>query len=141
MGKYSNTFTQKELPKKNQTHEIWKSFGCLLMMIIPIISIAAGYETVNLAVENGWKFIPHQMMGLPRMPDFFYRSSGLVTIFSPVAKIENLYAIALMSLIYIFVLSGLISMVYAAVYTMVGPSRYTPLDAPPQKIKVTKKSR
>jgi hypothetical protein len=141
MGKYSNTFTQKELPKKGQTHEIWKSLGCLMMVLIPIISIASAYETVNWLLTLEDKIIPRQLLGVPRPPDFIYKSDGLLRIFTFVTGFENFYAIAVISLIYIFLLSGLISMVYAAVYSRVAPNRYGPLDAPPQKVKITKKSR
>jgi len=142
MGKYSNTFTQKELPKKNQTHEIWKNLGCLMMLIIPVLSVASASETVKwILTLEGKRIFPRQMLGIPRPPDFFYNSDGLMAIFKLVTGFENFYAIAVVSLIFMLLLSGLISMVYAAVYSRVAPSRYGPLDAPPQKIRVKKKSR
>jgi hypothetical protein len=140
MGKY-NTFTQKELPKKNQTHEIWKNLGCLMMVLIPIISIAAGYETVNWMVENHIKGIPVQWLGIPRLPAFIYRSSGLKTLFLWMTDIPNLYAYAAASILYMVIISSVVSVAYTTVYSMIGPSRYGPLDAPPQDVKVTKKSR
>ena len=141
MGKYSNTFTQKELPKKNQTHEIWKSLGCLMMLIVPIISIASAYEIVNWIITIDRRYIPYQLRGIPRPPDFVYNSDGLLAIFKFITGYENFYAIAIASILFMILIGGLISMVYAAVYSRVGPSRYGPLDAPPQKVKVTKKSR
>jgi hypothetical protein len=141
MGKYSNTFTQKELPKKNQTHEIWKNLGCLMMILIPALSIASAVVTVDWIIAFDKYLIPSGMRGIPRPPDFFYNSNGLLTIFKLVTGFENFYAIAVVSLIFMLLLSGLISMVYAVVYSRVAPSRYGPLDAPPQKIRVKKKSR
>jgi hypothetical protein len=141
MGKYS-THTQRDLPKKSrEPHEIWRGFGCLIMILIPIISIAAGSETISWLKDSDMNFIPRQMMGMPRLPDFMYKSSGLLTIFLPITKVENFYAIATASILYMVTLSGIISVVYAAVYSMVAPSRYGPTDAPPPKIRITKKSR
>jgi cation transporter-like permease len=141
MGKYS-TYTHKETSKKSrEPHEIWRGLGCLLMLIIPVISIAASSLTVDYLSRPGFKVIPRQLLGKPRLPDFVYKSDGLVTIFSPVTAIEDFYAIAVVSLFYMLIIGGVISVIYAAVYSAVGPSRYGPTDAPPPKIKVVKKSR
>ncbi len=141
MGKYTN-YTHKDTPKKSgQLHEIWRGLGCLMMVLIPAISIAAGSATVDFVAGSNPRLIPRQFMGTPRLPDWVYRSDGLTTILTPLTEIKDLYAIALASILYMILLSGLISVIYAAVYAAVGPSRYGPTDAPPPKTKVTKKSR
>ena len=141
MGKYSTTQAESSLRKPKKMPEFWRGIGCLLMVLIPAISIAAGYETVRLALENDWGIIPFQLRGFPPMPEIAYKLSGLRVIFEPITKIKNFYAIVVASLFYLIVISGLVSMVYAAIYAAVGPSRYGPLDAPPPKVKITKKSR
>jgi hypothetical protein len=75
------------------------------------------------------------------MPDIAYKLSGLRIILEPVTKIPNFYANAIASILYMVTISGMISVIYAATYNMVGPSRYGPTDAPPPKVKITKKSR
>ncbi len=141
MGKYS-TFTHKETSKKSrEPHEIWRGLGCLMILIIPAISIAASSLTVNYLSSPGFRIIPRQLLGKPRLPDFVYKSDGLVTIFTPITTIEDFYAIAVVSFFYMLIIGGVISVIYAAVYSAVGPSRYGPTDAPPPKIKVVKKSR
>jgi hypothetical protein len=143
MGKYSNTYTQREssVKKPRQPHEIWRGLGCLLMIIIPAISIAASSLTVDYLSSPGFRLIPRQLLGKPRLPDFVYRSDGLTTILKPLTGIEDLYAILAVGILYMILLSGVISVIYAAVYSAVGPSRYGPTDAPPPRIKVSKKSR
>ncbi len=143
MGRHTGSSTQREssISKSKQPHEIWRGIGCLLMIVIPAISIGAGYETVNLVLKNKWGIIPYQILGKPLMPDIAYELSGLRYILTPITKIENFYAIAAISLIYMVLISGVISVVYAATYSMVGPSRYGPTDAPPTKVRITKKSR
>lgn len=143
MGKYSNSYGKKAVPPRQprQTHEIWRGLGCLLMLLIPLISIASAYQTVDWLAGSTWKIIPRQLLGHPRLPDFIYKSSGLVTILNPITKVDNFYAIVAASILYMVLLSGLISLVYSMVYIAVAPNRYGPTDAPPPKIKVTKKSR
>jgi len=112
-----------------------------MILIIPAISIAASSLTVNYLSSPGFRIIPRQLLGKPRLPDFVYKSDGLVTIFTPITTIEDFYAIAVVSFFYMLIIGGVISVIYAAVYSAVGPSRYGPTDAPPPKIKVVKKSR
>ena len=143
MGRYSGTSSQREssVSKPKQPHEIWRGIGCLMILVIPVISIAGGDQTVKYLLKNHRGIIPLELLGTPHLPDIIYKSTGLMTIFGPLTKIQNLFAIAVVSLIYIVVISGLISLIYATVYAMVGPSRYGPTDAPPPKVRVTKKSR
>jgi len=141
MGRNTN-YSQRESSrsKPKAPHDIWRGIGCLMILIIPTISIAAGYQTVKYAIDNKWA-IPYQLLVPVRLPDIFYSTPGLRIVFDPLSSIPNFYANAATSLLYMMLLSGLISVIYAAVYRMVGPDRYGPTDAPPSKIKVTKKSR
>ena len=142
MGKYSNTsLRESSITKPKQPHEIWRSIGCAMMVVIPAISIAAGHETVKVALDQKWGIIPFQLLGAPRLPDFIRGLNGLYTLLRPITKMENFYADAVVSIIYMVVIAGVISVIYAATYSMVGPSRYGPTDAPPPKIKISKKSR
>ena len=51
MGKYSTNSRIAKKPKSEGPHVIWRGIGCLMMLIIPAISIAAGYETVNYRAD------------------------------------------------------------------------------------------
>ena len=140
MGKYTS-YTQKELPRKGETHEIWSGFGCVIMLIIPVISLAASVLTVGWIIDSGWHVIPRELLGIPKLPDIVYKSEGLRFLFLWMTDIKNLYAYIAVGLVYMLLISGVVSVIYAAVYRAIGPSRYTPLDAPPPKIKVVKKTR
>jgi hypothetical protein len=140
MSKYSSSVHKRIKPKEDGPHVVWRGIGCMTMVIIPIISIAAGYETINYGLEHNW-VIPYQLLGTPRFPDLFYRSSGLMTILSPIAATLHFYAYAVASFIYIILLGGISSLAYALAYRFVGPSRQNPLDAPRPNIKVKKYKR
>ena len=140
MGKYSSSSRQAPKPKREDTHIIWRGIGCLMMIIVPAISIAAAVETIKYGLDHNWA-IPYQLLGVATLPDIFYKSSGLMTIFGPLTRIPNLYAYAATSLLYMVLLGGMISVIYAAVYRVVGPSRWGPTDAPPPKIKTKRYTR
>lgn len=120
--------------RSKQPHHLWRGLGCLIMLIIPVISVAAGYETVQYAFAEGYT-IPYQLLGTPRYPDFFYESNGLMQILRPITGIRHFYAYAAASVLYMILIGGVSSFAYSVVYRMVGPARYGPLDAPPPKVK------
>ncbi len=147
MGKYSLSSTQLEssVKKTKEPHVIWRGIGCLMMVVIPAISIVLATLTVNLVIdvqtEMQRRFIPYQLLGNPRMPNIAYKLSGLETILEPITKIENFYAISIASIMYMILISGVISVIYAAAYRVANPNRYGPLDEPPSRIKAKKHSR
>lgn len=140
MGKYRTNSRVVQKPLPEGPHVIWRGIGCLMMILIPAISIAAGVETIKYGLDHGWT-IPYQLLGTPQLPEVFYKSSGLMTIFGPMIRTQNFYAYAAVSFSYMVVIGGVISVIYAAVYRMIGPARYGPLDAPPPKIKTKKYTR
>lgn len=140
MGKYTSSARKVQKPKSEGPHAVWRGIGCIMMLIIPAISISAGYQTVNYGLEHNWA-IPYQLLGIPRLPEFFYKSNGLLTIFGPITYIQNFYAHAAVSFLYMVLIGGVISVLYAVVYRMIAPSRYGPTDAPPPKIKTKKYTR
>ena len=140
MGKYKTNSTRREKPKSEGPHVIWRGIGCLMMIIIPAISISSAVETIKYGRQHGWA-IPYQLLGLPQMPDWVYKSSGLLTILGPIMKTQDFYAYTALSILFMIMLGGIISVIYAFVYRSVGPSRYGPMDAPPPKIKTKKYTR
>lgn len=140
MGKYRSSARVKAAPKSDGPHAIWRGIGCVMMIIIPAISIATGMMAVTYGIANRWP-IPYQLLGTPRFPDIFYKSNGLMIILSPIISIQNFYAIAVASIIIMIFLGGIISLVYGIIYRVTGPSRYGPTDAPPPNIKTKKYTR
>ena len=134
MSKYRSSTTKAVKEKSKQPHFLWRGIGCFIMILIPVISVAIGYELVQFAIVQRYP-IPHELLGLPRFPALFYKSSGIMIILRPIASIKHLYAYASAALLVMITLGGITSLGYAFVYRMVGPSRYGPLDVPPPKIK------
>jgi uncharacterized SAM-binding protein YcdF (DUF218 family) len=142
MGRSSSSTSQREssVGKPKQPHGIWRGIGCLMIVIIPAISILIGIQLVNTALENKWR-MPSQLLGYPQLADIIYKIGGLRDILVPLTRVQNLYAYIVVSLICMALISTVISMIYAVIYRIVNPVRYGPLDEPPSRRKAKKHSR
>ncbi|MBE0670620.1 MAG: hypothetical protein IH588_08540 [Anaerolineales bacterium] len=140
MGKYRSSAVRREKPKDQGPHVIWRGLGCLMMIIIPLISFASSYELVNYGLSNEWS-IPYQLLGTPKLPEFIYKSDALWTVFKPITEIQHFYAYLAIGILIMILLSGFISVVYAIIYRILGPARWGPLDMPPPKFKSKKYTR
>lgn len=134
MGKYRTSSVKAVREKSKQPHYVWRGIGCVIILLVPVMSWALGVETIDFALEQRFT-VPYQLLGTPHYPDFFYKSTGLMTILSPITNTKHFYAYLVAAFLYMIALSGISSMSYALVYRFMGPSRYGPLDAPPPKFK------
>jgi hypothetical protein len=135
MTKWTIANQRRIKAKTEQTPAIWRGIGCLLCVIIPLMSWVLAVATVQVAVAAGWP-LPYQLLGYPTLPLILWKAPGLVPVLAYIQSQQNLYAIMAIALTYVIVAGGLMSVVYAVVYRFVGPSRYGPYDAPPPKISV-----
>jgi len=134
MSKYKSSTLVKVKDRTRQPHYLWRGIGCLMMIIIPAISYVTGQLVIDALIKARY-FIPFQLLGRPVLPSLFYKSQGLMIILAPILKINNLYAYLVAAFLIMLLLGGTISLIYAFIYRMFGPSRYSPLDAPPPKYK------
>ena len=119
--------------KKNaEPHPIWRALGCLTSVIILVISIALSMATVNYVTSARW-FLPAGLFGTPQFPDLVWKVPQFAAIARPLADVDNLYALILISALYALILAGISSMLYAFAYRVMGPPRYGPNDVPPPK--------
>jgi hypothetical protein len=134
MSRYSAVRNQRALPKSERPHPIWRGIGCLTLLVAPLMAYAAAAITVQIAVNQKWP-MPYQLMGYPIVPSGLWSVGALVPLWSFIQSQNNLYAILAIMVGYLVILSAVISVGYAFVYRIIGPARYTPLDAPPPKMK------
>ncbi|NJN43714.1 MAG: hypothetical protein HC806_02565 [Anaerolineae bacterium] len=121
----SYQYREAEPENKDKVHPIWRGIGCLLLVIIPVISFAASV----LLVEEG-------------LPQQYIRMT------SDLAKRVDVPGFGPIPFLYILIITAVISVLgfvfmtvaYSIVYMFTGRSKYGPLDSPPIKRKV-KKSR
>ncbi len=138
MGKYSRSVQHKPVEKDQTKSLAWRGVGCLLMILVPALSIAAAVATVN---SSAVAYIPYEMLGYPVLPDWMFATDGLAFIFTPIANTQDLYAIIVLSAVYMIVFGGGISLLYAIVYRILNPNLYGPMDVPPPKTRAKKYQR
>lgn len=139
MTKYSS-YNQRVEPKPEHPHAIWRGIGCLMIVIVPIMSYGLAAITANIAFAQNWP-LPYQLLGRPVTPSFLWSLPGLVPILAAIESIDNLYLLLALTLLYIVVLGAIISFGYALVYQIAGPPRLGPLDVERPDIKVKKYKR
>ena len=139
MSQYTSR-SRQVTKKPKQQHPVWRGIGCALMLLVPIMSAAFAYETVNYGLENGW-YIPYQFLGNPTLPSIIYNSTALATLLYRFTTWTNFYAYLTAFLLYVLFFGGFISFVYALVFSFVGTPRWGPLDEPPPKTRAKKYTR
>ncbi len=140
MTKYTQVRQRRGPTPQEQLDPIWRGVGCLLIVIVPVISYILGAATMQIAVDQNWP-VPYQLMGVPVLPAALTGNAALSPIVNFLEAQQNLYGILLLALIYVLVLGGILTWAYSVVYKYVGPPRYGPLDAPPPKIAVKRYKR
>lgn len=119
MGRYSKF--EKSLPSQKQNykiHPIWRGIGCLMLILIPIMSYAGATLLVQANRTQRW---------LPMPPELAQ------TIFIPFINrgFPYLLAILIVTVLLSLIGFGVLTFFYSLLYRAVGPGRYGPLDARP----------
>jgi hypothetical protein len=136
-----NRSLQRQVPARSkEPHPVWRGIGCLIMLLVPALSIGISYIIIKMALEAGVQ-LPPELLGYPLMPDILFRVPGLVALLSWIQGRNNLYAILVCAFTVGIILASLFALGYAAMYRLVGPPRYSGIDAPPENIKVRRYKR
>ena len=139
MSKYRN-FERQRPVRRNEPHPIWRGIGCLSMLLVPALSLGISVILVQMAPSLGIQ-IPPDLLGRPLMPEIMFRVPGLVGILNWIQSLDNLYAVLVFTFTVTILLAGVLALGYAFIYRIVGPPRYSGVDAPPPNIKVKKYKR
>ena len=132
MGKYSSHVRQQTPRSPQGPHNIWRGLGCLMMVVVAVMSIAGAISLVELGISQGWP-IPPELLRPVVLPDFIYSMPGLASLLLKVVSINYLPAYIALSLLLMVFLGGIVSILYAILYRFTAPPRYGPLDSPPIK--------
>jgi predicted lysophospholipase L1 biosynthesis ABC-type transport system permease subunit len=140
MTKYTVASRRSASGPEKQVPAIWRGIGCLMFIVIPLMSYAAATLFVQFAVDRDWP-MPYQLMGYPVLPAWLMSAAALVPVVTFIQAQQNLWAILLATVFFIVVLGAIISYAYAVMYKYVGPPPLGPLDAPPPSFKVKRYKR
>lgn len=135
-----HTFQKKEFVRPYTIHPVWRGIGFLMMVLVPVMAGAAAVIMKDLGFQLGWPFL-YELTGTIRLPEVFYAIPVIRNIAYWISSIANLRAILLFFALFVIVFSGIMSLLYAMIYRLIGPPQYTPLDAPAEKIRARRYTR
>jgi hypothetical protein len=124
MGKFDLFSEMQQTKRPWKIHPIWRGIGCIMMILIPVLSYAAASVLLESAPGLGLNF-PRDMYQAMMLGDF---------------RLPFTMGEVVLTLGFMVAFFGLFTIVFSMVYRVAGPPKYGPTDAPPIKRKV-KKSR
>ncbi len=87
MGKYSKYRRKSE--QRPGTHPIWRGIGCILIVVVPLISYALTVIFIPTILATG--LVPYQLVGHVQFPDWVYRAPVLGNLAIFIGGIDNLW--------------------------------------------------
>ena len=140
MGKYSTHARQAPKRERGVVHPVMRGIGCIMIVIVPILAYGIAVLLVNYGVGQAWP-IPPGWLGTPAFHPLLWRFQGIAYVLRFLETQPNLMANLVFALAITVVVFGVMSTIYGYIYTIFGPPRYGPTDAPPERIKVKKYTR
>jgi hypothetical protein len=138
MGKYRSSVRREE-PQAEGPQPIWRGIGCLLIVLVPILSYAAAEVTIPFFQKQG--LVPREMLNTLKTPDWLWVAPILARAFQSVFGRPGIFAILALTVVYIVIIGGFLSVFYAFIYKLTAPPRYGPMDEPPIRKKIKKYKR
>jgi ABC-type branched-subunit amino acid transport system permease subunit len=123
MSRYSMyRSAEDEKKSKNNIHPIWRGIGCILLVVIPVISYFTADYLVNNAKSISWMIIPQEL--------FFSNLSD-----------PNILVKVLYTAIFVFILYLILTIITFFANRFLGKSRYGPHDVPLDQVEINKSRR
>lgn len=140
MGKYTSYSKTPPKPRNRGVHPLMRGIGCIMMVVVPILSWGLAVLLVNYGSRNGWP-IPPNWFGRIHIHPLLLKLEGLRPVWNFLAAQQSLVAHLVFTVAIIIVIGGLMSMIYGYMYSIFGPPQYGPQDAPPIRVKVKRYKR
>ena len=140
MTKYTSYNRTPPKPRRAEVHPLMRGIGCILIVVVPILAYGTAVLLVNYGTTHGWP-IPPGWYGPPTFPPLLWKLQGLQPILQFLQAQSNLQANIIFAIALTVLIGGIMSMIYGYTYTLFGPPRYGPQDAPPIRIKVKRYKR
>jgi len=119
MGKHTSTIRQTPPPPRPWVvHPIWRGIGCFLLIIGPIIAFAGAHLLLEMNLEQKWYPVPRELARSFTLPGINY-------------TISHFFADLLLAVVLLLIGFAFIMVIYAILYSILGPPRYGPMDSPP----------
>ena len=133
MGFSAQKYKKDQQERRWKINPVWRGIGCFLILLVPIMSwFAAQIFLESNTITLPWdltKPVTIRYINIAEIDrviaDFnhYTTSRGLVT------------GQFFFTVIFMFIAFGILSLVYAILYRLVGPPRYGPFDIPPSSMR------
>lgn len=100
-----------------------------MMVALPLISFGLTVMAIPLAIATG--LVPRELLGQVNFPAWVFRAPILGAVAGFINSITNLWLGVLVFFIILLLLGGIGSLIYVAALQVIGPPRYSEMDAPP----------
>lgn len=119
--------------EKQGLNPIWRGIGCILIVVVPLLAFGLTVLIAPTLIATGK--VPYQLVGYVHFPDWAYRVIIISSIAHFIGSFKNLWLNIITFFVIVLILTTVASLLYAWIYSLIGPARYTALDAPPSKHK------
>ena len=110
---------RKELPTapdKHPLHPIWRGIGCIMAVVLPVVSFIVSTLLFENQEQFKWMIVPQELM-LKNNPK------------DPLLLAKLVYAA-----IILFIIAAILAIITFFVNKLLGPSKYGPYDVPPERV-------
>jgi hypothetical protein len=140
MGKYTTYKKTPPKPRNLGVHPVMRGIGCIMMIVVPLLSYGIALFLVDYGIRQGWPLPPSWLEPISIHP-LLLSLRGLEPVWNFLLRQDNLIAVLVFTIATIVVIGGLMSVLYGYIYTLFGPPQYGPQDAPPIRVKVKRYKR
>ena len=140
MGKYTTRSVQAPKPRREGVHPVMRGIGCIMIVVVPILAYGTALLLIDYGIRQGWPIPPDWLRPIKIHP-LLLNLQGLAPLWNLLLRQNNFIAVVVFTIAIIVAVGGLMSILYGYIYTIFGPPRYGPQDAPPIRAKVKRYKR
>ena len=140
MGKYTTRSVQAPKPRITGVHPVMRGIGCIMIVVVPILAYGTALLLIDYGIKHGWPIPPNWLQPINIHP-LLLKLQGLNPVWALLRSQDNFIAVVVFTIAIIILVGGIMSMIYGYMYTLFGPPRYGPQDAPPIRVKVKRYKR
>jgi hypothetical protein len=133
MGFSAQKYQRERQQKPWKINPIWRGIGCVLLLIVPIMS---WYATSLFLQSNKKVVLPWELTRIVAIP--YTRVAEIDNVILPINRYFDatkfVFGQIFFTIIFSFIGFGAMAFLYALLYRVAGPPRYGPFDVPPNKV-------
>jgi hypothetical protein len=133
MGFSTQNFERGRQERPWKVHPVWRGIGCILLLIIPIMS---WYATTLFLRSNTKVVLPPELIRVVVIPTtkVIEVDKVIIQVNHYFNRVHFVFGQIFFTVIFSVIGFGVLSFLYAIVYRVAGPPRYGPFDVPPSKV-------